>query len=82
VGNFYLSVVRPAVFYRFRGSNARCRDVSGIPIVGTLLVVMGTVSGFGGVVSAVVGISVMLLDTGGSCWFLLATWKDASFWDT
>ena len=43
---------------------------------------MGALSGFGGVVSALAGITAMLLDTGGSLQLLLAEWGDSSFWDT
>ena len=80
--NLYLSFVRPAIFRLRHGSIERYRHVSEISVVGTPLVVVGGLSGFGGVVSALVGIAVMLLDTGGSFGFLLATWKDSSFWDT
>jgi len=80
--NLYSSFVRPAIFRLRHGSIERYRHVSGIPIVGTLLVAVGGLSGFGGVVPALVGIAAMLLDTGGSFWFLLATWGDSSFWDT
>jgi hypothetical protein len=79
--DLYLSFVRPAIFHLRHGSIKQYRHVSGIPGVGTLLVVVGARSGFGGVVSAVVGVTAMLMDTGSSFWFLLATWGDSSFWD-
>jgi hypothetical protein len=80
--NFYLSAVRPAIFHLRHGSMESYRHVSVFPCVGTLLVVVGGILGFGEVVWALVGIAAMLLDTGGSFWFLIATWKDTSFWDT
>ena len=80
--NLYLSLVRPAIFHLRHGLIKQYHHVSGIPAVGTFLVVAGALSGFGGVVSALVGITAMLLDTGGSLQFLLATWGDSSFWDT
>ena len=80
--NFYLSAVLPAIFYLRHGSMESYRFVSGIPLVGTLLVVVGGILGFGEVVWALVGIAVVLLDTCGSFWFLIATWKDTGMWDT
>jgi hypothetical protein len=56
--------------------------VSCIPLFGTLLIVT-----FGGFLAfsdwrvAVVGLVALTLDTGGSPWFLIATWKDRSLWD-
>lgn len=79
--NFYLSWLRPTIYRLRHGSYDFYRHVSGIPIVGTILVVVGGLVGFGGVVSAFVGIAVMLIDTGGSFWLLLATREDSSFWD-
>ena len=79
--NFYLSFVRPALFRWRYGSLEQYRHVSGFPMVGTILVVVGGLLGFGSVVTASFGLSAMLLDTGGSFWFLLATWNDSSFWD-
>lgn len=75
--NFYLSFIRPARFqhkpdYHF---------VSGIPMVGSLLVTAGSLIGFGSVIQAMVGIVALLIDTGGSVWFLIATWRDTGFWD-
>ncbi len=76
--NFYFSFIRPALFqhkpdYHF---------VSGIPMVGTLLVTAGGLIGFGGVIQATVGMVALLLDTGSSVWFLIFTWRDSGFWDS
>ena len=79
--NFYLSFVRPAVFRWRYGSLEQYRFVSGFPMVGTILVLVGGLLGFGSVVTASVGLVAMSLDTGSSIWFVLATWKDSSFWD-
>jgi hypothetical protein len=76
--NFYLSFVRPALFRWRYGSLERYRHVSGFPMVGTILVVVGGLVGFGSVVTASVGLVAMALDTGSSIWFVLATWKDRS----
>jgi hypothetical protein len=79
--NFYLSFVRPVLFRWRYGSLEPYRHVSGFPIVGTVLVVVGGLLGFGSVVTASVGLVALSLDTGSSIWFVLATWKDSSFWD-
>lgn len=79
--NFHLSFVRPFLFRRRRGSVEQYRHVSGLPLIGTLAVLAGGLLGFGAVVTALLGVAVMLVDTGGSFWFLLSTWKDSSFWD-
>jgi hypothetical protein len=78
--NFYLSFVRPAFFRQFR-SAAEYRHVSGIPLFGTLLILAGSLYGFGASGTAVLGVIAGLIDTGGLPWFLAVTWHDASFWD-
>lgn len=57
------------------------RNISGVPLVGTLLLCCGTLMGFGAVGSASVGIAAFVWDTGGSGWLVVATWRDDSFWD-
>jgi hypothetical protein len=57
------------------------RNVSGLPLVGTLLVVLGGIAGFGDWRVGVIGLVVLALDTGGSPWFLVATWRDSGLWD-
>lgn len=76
--NLYLSFIRPALFrhrpdYRF---------VSGIPLIGTLLIIAGTAVGWSAALPGLLGFIALLLDTGGLPWFIVATWSDASFWDS
>jgi hypothetical protein len=79
--NFYLSLVRAHLYVKRHGSRDGYRHVSGFPLIGTVLVVIGVALGFGDIPTAVLGLVVMSVDTGGSAWFLIATWRDASFWD-
>jgi hypothetical protein len=79
--NFYLSFIRPPVFRMLRGSMDGFRQISGIPMIGSLLVVLGGVFGFGAVGTALLGLACIGFDTGGSLWFLLSTWRDSSLWD-
>jgi hypothetical protein len=73
---------RPAVHRWKRGSMTGYRNVSGLPILGTLLVVVGGVLGFGSLACGVLGLVTLAIDTNGLIWFLVATWRDASFWDS
>lgn len=79
--NFYLSFIRGPIYRRRNGSLEGYKHVSGIPMIGSLLVVAGTVLGFGAAFCAGLGLLAVALDTGGTPWFLIATWKDSSFWD-
>ena len=79
--NFYLSFIRPRLFYRAHGSLDTYKFVSGIPIIGTVVVVVGTVLGFGTLLCTALGLLAVVLDTGGSVWLLAATWRDSSLWD-
>jgi hypothetical protein len=79
--NFYLSFIRPRLHSLRRGSMDGYRHISGIPVVGTLLLTMGALFGFGAVGSTLIGIGAFAFDTGGSVWFVIATWRDQSFWD-
>ena len=76
--NLYLAYIRPARF----GHRPDYRNVSGIPLIGTLLVIAGTVVGWSSVVPALLGLVALLLDTGGLPWFIVGTWCDRSFWDS
>ncbi len=79
--NAYLSFVRPRRFHRKHRSTDGYRHVSGAPLVGTIFVVVGAVAGFGDWVTACLGLFAFAIDAGGTLWFLIATWRDASLWD-
>jgi hypothetical protein len=79
--NLHLSFTRPLLYRWTHGPMAGYRFVSGIPLVGAFFVVAGVLVWFGDVVTASVGLGVLLADTGGPVWFLVMTWKDSSFWD-
>jgi hypothetical protein len=57
------------------------RFVSGIPIVGIFFVLTGALLWFGDVVTASVGLLVVLADPGSPPWFLAMTWRDTGLWD-
>lgn len=57
------------------------RNVSGFPVIGTLLVTVGGLIGFGDWRAATLGLVASAFDTGGLPWFLIATWRDRSLWD-
>ena len=80
--NFYLSFIRPRLFWLRRRSMDGYRHVSGLPMIGTVLLILGALFGFGAIGSTLVGVGAFALDTGGSVWFLVYTWRDRSFWDT
>jgi len=82
VANFYFSFIRPWLLIRRHGSLDGIPHVSGAPIVGTLLVLLGGVFGFGAICTSLIGILALTLETGGAPWFLIATWRDASLWDS
>jgi hypothetical protein len=79
--NFHLSFVRRLLYRRATGSLDGYRHVSGLPMVGTVVVTVGTLMGFGSALCAALALLAVAIDTGGSVWFLIATWKDTSLWD-
>lgn len=79
--NFHLSFVRPWWHRRRHGGVETLRHVSGIPVVGTVLVLLAGVLGQGALGTTVIALLALVLDTGGAPWFLVATWRDTSFWD-
>jgi len=79
--NFYLSAVRPLVFRRRNGSLDGYKHISGLPVIGSLVVVAGAVVGFGSGLCVALGLIAIGLDVSGSVWFLVATWRDSSLWD-
>lgn len=79
--NLYLSVMRYRLHARTRVSTAECRRVSGFPVIGTIIVVVGALLGFGCTACAALGLIAVAFDTGGAPWFLAATWNDAALWN-
>lgn len=79
--NFYLSFIRP-MLYRWRhGSFEGMRNISGGSLLGTMLIVLGAVGAFGDWRAATIGLFALAIDTGGSPWFVISTWRDNGFWD-
>ena len=77
--NFLLSFLRP-LWLTFR-RNRSARNVSGLPLVSTIFVVFASVVGFGALVTGVVAVAALVLETGGPVWFLLSTWHDEVLWN-
>jgi hypothetical protein len=50
-------------------------------MIGTVLSLVGGIVGFGALSAAFLAIGAILVDTGGSFWFLVVTWRDTSLWD-
>ncbi|HXY35226.1 MAG TPA: hypothetical protein VEI07_13430 [Planctomycetaceae bacterium] len=80
VFNFWLSM-RPLLYRLKHGSSEGYHHTSGIIIVATLAVVIGVLLSFGHIVTASLGLLVLLIDTGGLPWFLAVTWRDSRLWD-
>lgn len=49
-------------------------------MIGSVLIIVASLSAFGSVDIALVGVAAFILDTGGSGWFIVFTWRDGSFW--
>jgi hypothetical protein len=58
------------------------RFVSGIPAVGTLLLLIPGIVGFGATGTVVLLLAILLVDTGGLHWFVFMTWRDRGLWDS
>ncbi|MDR0226337.1 MAG: hypothetical protein LBI66_07945 [Burkholderiaceae bacterium] len=80
VFNFSLAFLRPLWLSTVRGLT-KFSHASGAPGIGSLLVLLACGFGFGGLVTSVLALMAVLLDTGGTPWFLASTWRDSSFWD-
>jgi hypothetical protein len=57
------------------------RFISGGPLVGTCLVAFAGVAAFGDWRAAGIGLIALAIDTGGTPWLLLATWRDTGLWE-
>jgi hypothetical protein len=78
--NFYLSFIRPLVNQLSSRLPGQYQHVSGVPIIGTILVTIGAALAFGAMGSALIGLCAFALDTGGTGWFVFRTWRDRSLW--
>jgi hypothetical protein len=79
--NLHLSFTRPLLYRRKHGSMAGYHFVSGVPLVGTALILAGVLPCFGDVVTASAGLGALVVDTLSPPWFLVTTWSDSSLWD-
>ncbi len=79
--NLYLSFVRPWNYRRRHGTDFGYRFVSGVPVLGTLLLAPVVLLSLGTPYLAACGLLVSMIDTGGLPWFLIMTWRDRSLWD-
>ena len=79
--NGYLSFARPILYAtRHKNSLEGYKYVSGVPLVGTILVALAILFTWGSATVAMIGIVLLLVDTGGSIVFLLCVARDKSFW--
>lgn len=77
--NLSLSFLRYPSLALFGRSVGEVRSVSGVPILGVLVLpglMLAPVSTF----LSISGFLLLLLDTGGIPWFVFAVWSDSSFW--
>ena len=79
--NFYLSFIRPYLYWRKRNLTEPYRHISGFPVVGSLLAFAGGVVSFGSEPIALFALITIILDTGSPIRFLIVTWHDSSLWD-
>lgn len=80
--NFHLSFVRPRLYYRRVRSMDGYRNVSAFPMIGWLGLIAALVVAWGARGTALLGILICFLDTGGPVWFLVWTWRDQSLWES
>jgi hypothetical protein len=79
--NFYLCAIRHNLYEWKHGTLKGLKNISPVPGLGTILIVVGTIAGFGSSACAALGLVAFVLDMGGLPWFLIATWWDGSMWD-
>jgi hypothetical protein len=79
--NIYLSFIRSRLHLRRHGSLKEYRHVSGYPLIGWLGLIAALCLGWGAPGTALIGLALCFVDTGGLVWFFLGTWRDESLWD-
>ncbi len=81
VNGLYLSLGRRFLYRWWHGGMEGYKHVSILPGIGTMLAALAAVLNFGGKYAALSGLIILVIDTGGLPWFLVATWRDRGFWD-
>ncbi|HTF90481.1 MAG TPA: hypothetical protein VK843_18840 [Planctomycetota bacterium] len=77
--NFYLSILRRPLWIARGRSPHEIRFVSGIPLLGRL-VLAGLALAPASLVLSCASLLLVLADTGNIGWFIVAIWRDDSFW--
>jgi len=79
--NFYLTFIRATLWRLRRKSMDEWKNVSGLPTIGTFCIFVACYFSFGAFGSTLVGLVILILDTGGLPWIVIFTWKDTGLWD-
>ncbi len=77
--NFYLSFLRIPIHRKLYPNEPDPKFISGIPIVG-VIALFGVMLVNRSLPLILIVLISLLLDTGGIQWFVIAIWKDKSFW--
>ena len=77
--NFYLSFLRRPLFIRRGGSVSDYRHISGLPLVG-MVVLLGLPLVPASPLWSLSTLFLLLIDTGNLPWFIVAVWNDDAFW--
>ncbi len=78
--NVHTSWVRPYVYKALHGNLEGYKFISGIPMLGSLAAFVALWHCGNSWTTIAVVISILVLDTGGIPWFIIATWRDDSLW--
>jgi hypothetical protein len=78
--NFYLSLLRYPLFILRGRSRDEYRHISGFPMVG-MLVLFGLALTPASRALSLATFVLLLIDTGNIPWFVVAVWRDDSFWN-
>jgi hypothetical protein len=79
--NLHLTFLRPLLYLLRHGSTEGLKNVSVVPLIGTLLALAAGTCAFGDPYSASAGLLTLVIDTGGLPWLPIWTWGDRGFWD-
>lgn len=69
------------LWWKLIGRSGGGYAASGPPLIGTACAVLSCLFAYGSTVPALVALLVLVIDLGGLPWFVIATWRDRSFWD-